>query len=135
MQSFLDLINTYCLNKFGNYQDFTFYQVLMSFGSRLLESRKKKGISQEELAKFLNTKGPVIGRYERDEMKPSIEVAAKMADYLDVSLDFLVGASDELLDKKTLSRILELQKLPEDDKQHIFYTLDNLIKAAKLKTL
>ena len=107
----------------------------MSFGSRLLEARKKKGISQEELAKFLNTKGPVIGRYERDEMKPSIEVAAKMASYLDVSLDYLVGATDEQLDKTTMKRILELQKLPEDDQQHIFYTLDNLIKAAKLKTL
>ena len=107
----------------------------MSFGSRLLEARKKKGISQEELAKFLNTKGPVIGRYERDEMKPSIEVAAKMASYLDVSLDYLVGATDEQLDKTTMKRILELQKLPEDDQQHIFYTLDNLIKAAKLRTL
>lgn len=107
----------------------------MSFGSRLLEARKRKSISQEELAKFLNTKGPVIGRYERDEMKPSIEVAAKMADFLDVSLDFLVGASDEQLDKTTMNRILELQKLPEDDKDHIFYALDNLIKAAKLKAL
>ena len=93
----------------------------MSFGSRLLEARKKKGISQEEIAKFLNTKGPVIGRYERDEMKPSIEVAAKMADYLDVSLDYLVGAADDQLDKKTLSRILELQKLPEDIQEKIYY--------------
>ena len=107
----------------------------MSFGSRLLEARKRKNISQEELAKFLTTKGPVVGRYERDEMKPSIEVAAKMADYLDVSLDFLVGAADEQMDKTTMNRILELQKLPEDDKQHIFYTIDNLIKAAKFKAL
>ncbi|MCG8305891.1 MAG: DNA-binding protein [Cytophagales bacterium] len=68
-------------------------------------------------------------------MKPSIEVTAKMANYLSVSLDFLVGASDEQMDKSTMNRILELQKLPDDDKQHIFYTLDNLIKAAKLKAL
>ena len=53
----------------------------------------------------------------------------------DVSLDFLVRASDEQLDKSTMNRILELQKLPEDNKNHIFYTLDNLIKAAKLKAL
>lgn len=58
----------------------------MSFGKRLTEARKKKNISQEELAKLLNTKGPVIGRYERDEMKSSIEAAAKMADLLEVSL-------------------------------------------------
>ena len=71
----------------------------MSFGSRLLEARKRKGLSQEDMARHLGTKGPAIGRYERDEMKPSIEVAAKMASYLDVSLDFLVGAADEQLDK------------------------------------
>lgn len=127
------MFNTYTLNKFDNYQDFRFYQVLMSFGSRLLEARKKKGISQEEIAKFLNTKGPVIGRYERDEMKPSIEVAAKMADYLDVSLDFLVGASDEQLDKKTLNRILELQKLPEDIQEKIYYFMDMSIRDFKAK--
>ncbi|MFZ1453350.1 MAG: helix-turn-helix transcriptional regulator [Ferruginibacter sp.] len=41
----------------------------MSFGKRLTQARKKKGISQEDLAAQLNTKGPVIGRYERDEMR------------------------------------------------------------------
>ena len=35
-------------------------------------------------------------------MKPSIEVTAKLADYLDVSLDYLVGATDQLADKKHL---------------------------------
>jgi ribosome-binding protein aMBF1 (putative translation factor) len=39
----------------------------MSFGKRLLEARKKKYTPQEELAEKLNTKGPVIGRYERNE--------------------------------------------------------------------
>jgi len=105
----------------------------MSFGSRLLEARKKKGISQEELARFLNTKGPVIGRYERDEMKPSIEVAAKMSDYLDVSLDYLVGAADVLVDKKTLNRVLELQKLPEDIQEKIYYFMDMSIRDFKAK--
>jgi len=127
------LINTYTLNKFVHYKEFRFYQALMSFGSRLLEARKKKSISQEELAKFLTTKGPVIGRYERDEMKPSIEVAAKMADYLDVSLDYLVGASDEQLDKKTLNRILELQKLPSDIQEKIYYFMDMSIRDFKAK--
>ena len=62
----------------------------MSFGQRLLDARKKKRISQEELAKVLGTKGPVIGRYERDEAKPSIEAAANMANVLEVSLDRLL---------------------------------------------
>jgi transcriptional regulator with XRE-family HTH domain len=103
----------------------------MSFGKRLLEARKKKGISQEELAKKLKTKGPAIGRYERDEMKPSIEAAAKIANILEVSLDYLVGQTDMELDKKTINRILELQKLPKDIKDHIFYFIDMSIRDCK----
>lgn len=99
----------------------------------LLEARKNKNISQEELAKKLGTKGPVIGRYERDEAKPSIEAAAKMADILEVSLDYLVGATDIELDKKTLNRILELQKLPEDVKDKLFYFIDMSIRDFKAK--
>ncbi|MEM0940383.1 MAG: helix-turn-helix transcriptional regulator [Bacteroidota bacterium] len=127
------MISTYTLNKFNLSLDFKFYQVLMSFGSRLLEARKKKSISQEELAKYLSTKGPVIGRYERDEMKPSIEVAAKMADFLNVSLDYLVGAADEQLDKTTLKRVLEIQRLPADIQEKVFYFIDMSIRDAKAK--
>jgi transcriptional regulator with XRE-family HTH domain len=105
----------------------------MSFGSRLLEARKIKGISQEELAKFLGTKGPAIGRYERDEMKPSIEVAAKMADYLDVSLDYLVGKTDVRLDNKTMKRILEVQNLKTEVQDKIFEYIDLIIRDTKAK--
>jgi transcriptional regulator with XRE-family HTH domain len=74
------------------------------------------------------------GRIQRDEMKPNIETAKKMADALEVSLDYLAGEGDlKTLDKKMLQRIEDIQKLPEDDRLNIFYTLDNLIKAAKLK--
>lgn len=105
----------------------------MSFGSRLLEARKNKGISQEELAKYLGTKGPAIGRYERDEMKPSIEVAAKMADYLDVSLDYLVGKTDVKLDGKTMNRILEVQNLKQDMRDKIFDYIDLVIRDTKTR--
>lgn len=73
-----------------------------------MEAKKKRVLSQEDMARHLGTKDPAIGRYERDEMKPSIEVTAKMASYLGVSLDYLVGASDEQLDKSTMNRTLEL---------------------------
>jgi len=38
-------------------------------------------------------------------MKPSIEAASKMADILEVSLDYLVGKANDHLDKTTLNRI------------------------------
>jgi hypothetical protein len=47
----------------------------------------------------------------------------------------LAGKTDTELDADTVKRLLSIDKLPEEDKKHIFYTIDNLIKAAKLKSL
>lgn len=105
----------------------------MSFGKRLLERRKKKGLSQEYLAEQLGTKGPVIGRYERDEMKPSIEAAAKMADVLDISLDWLVGHIDLELDTAMLRRIQEVTRMQPKDKEHVFAMLDAFIATTKMQ--
>ena len=54
----------------------------MSFGKRLFKARKRMGQSKEEVSKAINTKGSVIVRYKRDELKPSVETAAKLAQIL-----------------------------------------------------
>lgn len=105
----------------------------MSFGKRLLEARKSKGLSQEDIAKELNTKAPVIGRYERDEMKPSIDVATKLAKLLALSLDYLVGNTDIEIDETTLNRVIELQKLPQEVKDKLYYFIDMSIRDFKAK--
>jgi transcriptional regulator with XRE-family HTH domain len=93
-------------------------------------------LAQADLGKLSGINGDIIGKYERDEMKPSIETAKKLADGLEISLDYLVGDGDlKVLDKKTLQRLEDIAKLNSDDKIHIFYALDNLIKAAKLKAI
>ena len=108
----------------------------MSFGKRITEVRKEKEMSQEQLAKILNTTPTTIGRYERDEVKPSIDVATKIADALGVSLDYLVGRStSSLKDKKMIDRINSILSLDDKDKEGIFYAIDGLIKSAKLKSL
>ena len=108
----------------------------MNFGQKITLCRKQKKFSQAELGKLSGINGDIIGKYERDEMKPSIETARKLADALEVSLDYLVGDGDlKVLDKKTLQRLEDIEKLPEVDKQNIFYTIDNLIKAAKYKAI
>lgn len=108
----------------------------MTFGERIILTRKQLKWSQDELAKKIGTSAPIIGRYEREEIKPSIEVAVKLADALNVSLDYLLGKSDNMiLDKKNIQRLEDIEKLPEFDKNNIFYTIDNLIKAAKLKNI
>ena len=105
----------------------------MSFGKRLLEARKKKGISQEELADKLGTKGPYIGRYERDEMKPSIEAVAKISDILESSIDWLVGHTDLEPSKSMLRRIQEVTKMPSKEREHVFAMLDAFIATTKFQ--
>ncbi len=106
---------------------------MISFNKRLAELRRDKKLSQEELASSIGVHANILGRYERDEAKPSIEVASKLADALDVSLDYLVGKSNTLVDKDIASKILTIQKLPNTDKEHILFTLDAMLRDAKAR--
>lgn len=105
----------------------------ITFGKRLGEVRKDKKLSQDDLAKQLDMQGAVIGRYERDEVKPSIEVAARIAQVLGVSLDYLVGNTDLLLDADVIKKIQEIQRLPEKDRDHLFYLMENVLQNVKAK--
>ena len=74
----------------------------MLFGERLLNTRRKKKISQDKLAKRIGVHAPIIGRYERNELNPYIEMAVKIANALEISLDYLTGISDVELNKNCL---------------------------------
>lgn len=100
----------------------------MSLGQHITTLRKGKKISQAELGKKVGTSGDIIGRYERDEVKPSIEVVIKIADVLDSSIDFLVGKTDIELDNETLNRIKEVSKLPTEERTQVFKVVDALIR-------
>ena len=92
-------------------------------------------MSQDEVGKLVGVHGAVIGRYERDEVKPSIEIATQLAEALEVSLDYLVGSTDILLEKNVVNKILDIQKLKESDKQHVLALLDAFIKQTKLQSI
>ena len=61
---------------------------------RLKELRKKKGISQLRLATELNTTQNTISRYETGEREPGITELIKLADYFNVSVDYLIGRTE-----------------------------------------
>ena len=107
----------------------------ITFGKRLTEVRKDKKMSQDEVGKLVGVHGAVIGRYEREEVKPSIEMATQLAEALEVSLDYLVGSTDILLDKSIVAKILDIQKLKENDRQHVFALLDAFLKQTKLQSI
>jgi transcriptional regulator with XRE-family HTH domain len=107
----------------------------MDFGSIVITLRKEKKISQTDLASQLGIHKNVLGRYERDEVKPSVEIARKIADILDVSLDYLTGKTDIEMDKNTQKRILEVSKFNDEDKNHIFSVIDAFIAKRKIQSI
>lgn len=54
----------------------------------------KKGISQLRLATDLNTTQNTISRYETGEREPGIDELIKIADYFNVSVDYLIGRTE-----------------------------------------
>jgi transcriptional regulator with XRE-family HTH domain len=107
----------------------------MDFGTIVVELRKQKGISQTDFAGQLGIHKNVLGRYERNEVLPSIEIARKIADILDVSLDYLTGKADVQMDKTTRERILEVSKFEEDDRLHIFSVIDAFVAKRKIQSI
>ncbi len=107
----------------------------MYFGTTAVGLRKQKGISQTDLASQLGIHKNVLGRYKRNEVLPSIEIARKIDDILDVSLDHLIGKADVQMDKTTRERILEVSKLEEDDRLHIFSVIDAFVAKRKIQRI
>ena len=107
----------------------------MSFGSLVIYLRKEKGISQTDFADMLGIHKNVLGRYERGEVMPSIDTARKIADILDVSLDYLTGKVDVEMDKNTQKRILEVSKFAEKERELIYSVIDAFIAKAKMDSI
>lgn len=61
---------------------------------RLKEIRKAKGISQLKLAMDLHMNQNTVSRYETGEREPGINELIKIADYFNVSVDYLIGRTD-----------------------------------------
>lgn len=65
------------------------------FSARLLLCRKKSALSQKSLATILGVSDAAITMMERGKRSPSFEILCALADFFDVSLDYLVGRSDD----------------------------------------
>lgn len=66
----------------------------MGFGERLRELREKRGLTQEELGKKINQKKANISKYETGKLQPSIETIDFLANYFNVTADYLLDRTD-----------------------------------------
>ena len=64
---------------------------MTELSKRLKEERKKAGLTQEEIAKYLGITRPAYTQYETDKTVPSLETVGKLADLYKISVDYLMG--------------------------------------------
>jgi transcriptional regulator with XRE-family HTH domain len=107
---------------------------MLNIGEKITQLRKTKSWSQTDLAKAIDASREAIGKYERNEVIPSVEVAKKIADVFDVTLDYLVNdQAKPAFDKKVVQRIMSIEALKEDDKGHLFAMIDAYLRDAKTR--
>ena len=68
---------------------------MVNFSERIKELRRKNKLSQEALGKILGLRQDAISTYERGKNYPEVRNLLILADYFGVSLDYLMGRTDD----------------------------------------
>ena len=110
------------------------------FGKNLIAIRRKKGISQVELAKKLGLHQRMISHYEGNTEGPTFDMMKKIAEALNVNLAVLIGVSkngktetETLPSKAIQKRWPVIAKLPHKDQQNLVRMIDGLALQKKKK--
>lgn len=104
----------------------------MNIGSKITELRKALSWSQADLADKIQVSRVIVGKYERNEAAPSIDIAKKMADVFGISLDYLVGEGQNAqYNKKTLQIIEDIEALEPETKDKLYFLINAVIRDYK----
>lgn len=109
------------------------------FNKRLKQLRKEKKLTREQLAEKLDITYYALSKYETGDRQPDYQTLKKIADFFDVSTDYLLGRSDDprltAEQEKEVYREFEeikamIEKLPEEKKKRILQRLLDFTKGA-----
>ena len=111
----------------------------MTLGEKIALGRKERNWTQSELGNHIGTSRELIGKYERGDIQPPLDVTARIAVTLNLSLDYLAGIKEEPSQKskesgsKELTPILtKLEKLSKVERAHIEAVIDAFFDRAQL---
>ena len=108
----------------------------MEFSERLKDLRKQAGLTQVDVAERLGISQPAYASWERGVKKPTQENLVKIAQILNVSVDYLVGNSEEItdeLDNIELLLRMNLKGLAEKEKETFRKELIDFLEDRKKK--
>jgi transcriptional regulator with XRE-family HTH domain len=113
---------------------------ISEFPEKLKQARNQKGLTQGQLAKRAGTDSQRISKYERGVLVPTTAILVKLADALDVSIDYLLREAEgravgKIRDTALLDQFSQIDSLPESDKQLVKGLLDAFIKKSKFEML
>lgn len=114
----------------------------MKFNEKITFARKNKGWTQSHVGDLIGVSRDLIGKYERGDLNPPLEVATKISEVLDCSLDYLVGLREENPEKSPdaipgrLKPVLtKFEQLSPADRTLILSVMDAFIAKAKLQSI
>lgn len=98
------------------------------FGRRLKECRKNKGKNQEQVAEQIGISRARYSHYENNHVEPDLDLIRKMADYFNVSSDYLLGRTDVPDVEETDRRKIIINKIATEfrDSDLMFNDLSSL---------
>ena len=67
----------------------------MSFAERIIQLKSEHKLLQKDIAAAIGLSIRAYQYYEKGQKEPTLSVLVRLADYFDVSLDYLVGRSDD----------------------------------------
>lgn len=107
---------------------------MLNIADKISSLRKERKWSQGELADRIDASREIIGKYERGENLPSIEMTLRLAKAFSVTVDFLLGEGEYAsYDKDTVDRINDIQKLDQNTRSILFNVIDTYIQNFKTK--
>ena len=68
---------------------------IINTGERIRALRKERGLNQDQLAELASLNRVTVAKYESGRVEPGAQALARIADALDVSVDILLGRSEE----------------------------------------
>jgi transcriptional regulator with XRE-family HTH domain len=98
-------------------------------GNRIRDRRTAQKISQKDLATEVGVSPSAINQYEKGEKIPSTSTLIRLAEVLDVSSDYLLGASDKdeiFLNKKVAQVFKDFMTLNRSDRMQIMSNINFL---------
>ncbi len=101
---------------------------------RIKELREEKNLTQSDVARGIQTKQQNISRWEKGEVLPTSDFIVKLADFFDVSTDYLLGRSDDLGNVSVLHSSPALTQ-SEGELLRLFRLISPSLQETAIKTL